>query len=343
MNKNISRQPVIVGIFIFIGVVILVLGVLLLGGQHQSFERTIALNAVFDDIEGLKAGDNIWYAGVKVGVVKYISFTKEAKVQIGMKVQEEAEKYIHKDSKARISSNGLMGNKIIIIYDGTSTSPLVADNDFLETEKIYGAKDMLNMLDSSNRNLMTISKNIKNITSRMLDGNGTISVLLNDSNLSHNLKSEITGLESTLNHFRKTAEKSGDVMDNLVQFSSQLNKPGNSVNDIVTDTVIYNNLRNSITQLRESMYAITEFVNNLEAASEQLHSNDNPAGVILNDKQAAENLKAAVKNLNAASKKLDEDLEAVQHNFLLRGYFKDKEKEEHKKSKAAKDSASKNK
>ena len=50
--------------------------------------------------------------------------------------------------------------------------------------------------------------------------------------------------------------------------------------------------------------------------------------MMLNDQQAASNIKVTLQNLRSGSQKLDEDLEAVQHNFLLRGFFKKKAKKE---------------
>jgi phospholipid/cholesterol/gamma-HCH transport system substrate-binding protein len=50
------------------------------------------------------------------------------------------------------------------------------------------------------------------------------------------------------------------------------------------------------------------------------------AGLLLNDPAAAASVKVTLQNLQAASRKLDEDLEALQHNFLLKGFFKKKAK-----------------
>ncbi|HPU95228.1 MAG TPA: MCE family protein, partial [Candidatus Gracilibacteria bacterium] len=63
------------------------------------------------------------------------------------------------------------------------------------------------------------------------------------------------------------------------------------------------------------------FVNNLNRA---ITTSNSPAGVLLSDKEAAAHLQETMKNLESGSKKLDEDLEALQHNFLFRGYFKNK-------------------
>jgi phospholipid/cholesterol/gamma-HCH transport system substrate-binding protein len=69
---------------------------------------------------------------------------------------------------------------------------------------------------------------------------------------------------------------------------------------------------------------------NLDHASGQLTKSDNAVGILLNDPKTADQLKTLMNNLKASSKKLDENMEALQHNFLLRGFFKKKAKEEAK-------------
>jgi phospholipid/cholesterol/gamma-HCH transport system substrate-binding protein len=62
--------------------------------------------------------------------------------------------------------------------------------------------------------------------------------------------------------------------------------------------------------------------------NEGLQNKNSPAGMLLSDEKTAAGLKITLQNLQSASKKLDEDLEAVQHNFLLRGFFKKKAKKD---------------
>jgi phospholipid/cholesterol/gamma-HCH transport system substrate-binding protein len=103
-------------------------------------------------------------------------------------------------------------------------------------------------------------------------------------------------------------------------------------NDLVTDTVVFSKLRTTVSQLQKVADQSKEIMGNLDSATVNLNKGLNnknaPAGMFLHDEKTAAGLKNTLQNLQSASKKLDEDLEAVQHNFLLRGFFKKKAKKD---------------
>ena len=86
MSTTKNKKSVIVGIFILIGIGLLVAIILVMGGQRKSFAKTISVRARFEDVSGLQTGNNIWLAGVKVGTVKTIDFTPDSKVEVGMSI-----------------------------------------------------------------------------------------------------------------------------------------------------------------------------------------------------------------------------------------------------------------
>jgi phospholipid/cholesterol/gamma-HCH transport system substrate-binding protein len=78
--------------------------------------------------------------------------------------------------------------------------------------------------------------------------------------------------------------------------------------------------------IREASKNAKELTNNLNLVSYNLKDSSNLAGVLFYDKQAANNLKLTVENLQSGTKKFDEDMEALQHSFLFRDFFKKKSK-----------------
>jgi phospholipid/cholesterol/gamma-HCH transport system substrate-binding protein len=321
-----NNKPVIVGIFILLGILILVAAIFTLGGQKKTFVKSFTIHAVFDDVSGLLKGGNIWFSGVKVGTVKKISFYGKSQVQVTMSIENEAESYIHKDAKAKIGTDGLIGNKIIIIYGGDSSLPQVEKNDFLAVEKAMTTDDMLATLQANNKNLLNITNDFKSISKKIDSGNGTLATLLNDPSMAKKLNSSVDNLQATVANFKAVSASSKNVLANLQDFSGKLNKPGNSMNELVTDTVIFKNIKGTLAQLQQASKEVNQFTVNLKITSEKLNQKDNMAGVLLNDPAAATAVKITLQNLQAASHKLDEDLEALQHNFLLKGFFKQKAK-----------------
>ncbi len=129
MMASDNRRKIVVGAFILIGLVIFILGVFTLGSQKKAFVKSFTVDVVFNDIQGLKTGNNVWFSGVKIGTIKKIQFFGTSQVQVFLNIEEEAHKYIHKDASASISSDGLIGNKIIVITGGTPKFPFVEDGD----------------------------------------------------------------------------------------------------------------------------------------------------------------------------------------------------------------------
>src|SRR5215218_7576526 len=124
MRSTKNRRAVIVGIVLSLGLLIFMVGVFTLGGQKKTFSSSISLKAVFKDVNGLQKGNNIWFSGVKVGTIRSVAFDPAARVIVTMNVEESVQPYIHTDAHAKVGSDGLIGNRIIVIYGGTAAAPM---------------------------------------------------------------------------------------------------------------------------------------------------------------------------------------------------------------------------
>jgi len=314
------RKRMAVGIFIFLGLAILVIGVLTIGGQHKAFVRTISVRAIFDDIQGLQTGNNVWLSGMKVGTVKKIAFYGSSQVEIVLSIEHQAQSHIRRDAKVRISTDGLVGNKIVVISGGSEAAPMVANNDLLTTEHLPGLQEMTATLQASNNNLLEITGSLRTITKKLNDGQGTLGQLINDPSIADQLKASIL-------HLRAASAGSEKMIANLQVFSAGLHKPGGLANELVNDTVVFQQVRHTVATLNEAAATASEFSAALRTAGQGLNDTNTPIGMILHDEGTAADLQRTIKNLRVSSKELSDDLEAVQHNFLLRGFFKKKNKE----------------
>lgn len=315
-----------VGLFILFSIALFVTGALILGGQQKRFEKTITLKAVFNDIEGLREGNNVWFSGVKVGAVKDISFYGESQVEVSMRVERKVRQYIRKDAKVKIGSDGFIGNKILVIEGGSLEAPQVESGDRLQTVAPLNTEDMIATLQENNRNLADITHNFKRLSAQLVEGQGAVGALFSDSALAMNFK-------QTLNNLEIVSANTAKASDALALFTSKLNTEGSLVNNLLTDTTVFHQLKSSVAELQKSSLSVASLTENLSKAGEQLGSTNNALGTLLNDRQFNDRLKNVMENLESGSVKLDENLEAMQHNFLFRGYFRNKEKAEQREAK----------
>ncbi|MBD1392699.1 MlaD family protein [Mucilaginibacter glaciei] len=319
MDASDNKKSITVGIFVLLGVVVFVIGVLTLGGQNKSFVKSIHISSVFSDVAGLKKGNNVWFSGVKVGVIKSIHFTGNSQVDVVMSIEAASQQYIHSNAGVRISSDGLIGNKIIVIDGGSPSAPIVQDGDVLRAEKVMSTDDVLKTLQQNNQNLLAITTDFKTLSKQILAGKGTVGALLADSNMAMQLKSAMRNLQAT-------TQTASLMAAQLNQFTGKMNTKGGLADKLLTDTVAYARIQESVTKLKEAANNATILTDNLNKASNKLNSTDNVLGVLLNDPKSAVKVQNTINTLQQSSVKLNDDLEAVQHNFLLKGFFKKREK-----------------
>ena len=335
MKTEPKKRAVTVGMFIFIGLIFLMAGILAVGNLRSAFVKKIQVTAIFEDVNGLQKGNNVWFSGVKIGTVSNLSFSGESEVLVVIKIDEKSQPYIRKDAKVKISTDGLIGNKIIVIYGGTPQAEPVEDGDMLAIEKMASTEEMMSTLQENNRNLLAITTDFKTISKKIVDGEGSVGKLLQDESLYKSLDVTLASLQRSSAHAEKLTSAISD-------YGGKLNRKGSLANDLVTDTTVFKNVQASVRQLQKLTTTAAEATANLKSASvnvenatSKLDNKNSPLGVLLYDDQSAANLKATLRNLEGGTAKLDENMRAAQDNFLLRRYFK-------KKGKADKKAADKN-
>lgn len=314
-----NKKALAVGIFLALGIVVFVIGVFTLGGQQKSFEKSIHISAVFNDVAGLKKGNDVWFSGVKVGTISEIKFVGIAQVKVKMRVDQATQQYIHRNSGVHIGTDGLIGNKLIVIDGGSPQAPVVQDGDALQVEKLPSTDDILKTLQLNNQNLLAITTDFKLLSHKILQGKGTVGALMADSVMGMQLRHSMSNLQAATSGAAQLAVQ-------LDQFGKRLNTKGGFADKLLTDTMTFNRVKGAVAQLQQAAANATILTNNLNKASNKLNTTDNTLGELLNDPKGAAQIQSTLKNLQESSVKLNDDLEALQHNFLLKGFFKAKAK-----------------
>ena len=148
MKKDTSNK-IRLGIFISLGIAVFIFGIYFIGERQQLFRGTFRVSGVFKDIAGLQAGDNVRLSGINVGTVENISIVSDTSVRVEIVIDESTRKFIKKDAVASIGSEGLMGNKILVITPGTGEKMEIENNDTLETVQPINMDDILDIIKNN--------------------------------------------------------------------------------------------------------------------------------------------------------------------------------------------------
>ena len=327
MEPTGKKRAVIVGVFVFVGLLIFVVAVMMLGKQQKLFNRSIQVKAVFKDVNGLSVGRNILYSGVKVGTVKKISFLRTNQILVLMNIDRSAQEFLHKDISARISSEGLMGNKIVMLTGGNPNMPVIEDQDQLSVTSGLSTEEIMSTLQVNNKSLVEITDNLKVITKGIVDGKGTLGKLITEDTVYKNLNTTMAGLNETVNNTRRLTSA-------LSLYASKLQTKGVLSNDLVTDTMVFAQLRSAVTGMNAVAENANQAVQDLQQASAgvrtDLANTNAPAGMLLQDTAFANSLRNTIFNLETGTSKLDTNMMALRNNFLFRGYFRKQAKRERK-------------
>lgn len=319
MTMRDNTRHILLGVFVAVGVGLFVLAVLTVGSRQQSFASTARILVLFDDAQGLQPGNNVWLSGVKIGTVKRISLDENNRVEVLLSIGRGPFLHIYRDTRGKIGTDGFIGNRIVILYGGTKAAGRVPEMAVLAGEQTVRTEDMLATLQENNKNLLVITGELKVIAHKINTGGGTLGALLNDERMAGQLRQTVGGLHSA-------AETAAELTEKLDVFAGTLNDSTGLVHRAITDTALFRRLTETLEGLHLAADRVADAAGDIRRGTEGLKSDRTPAGVLLHSEEVADDLRVTMEHLRASSQKLDEDLEALQHNFLLRGFFRKKEK-----------------
>jgi len=183
------------GLFIVVGSVLLVFGLFFIGKQKNLFVSVFPIKAVFNNVSGLKVGNNVRFGGIAVGTVDGIQLLSDTSVQVNMNIKSEVRKFIKQDASASIGSDGLVGDRVVLISPGSMNREPVKDNEILVSHAPVETEQIMAGLKTSADNAAIITQQLAEVAYKVNHGRGIISRLLGDSSLGNNLNATMVNLK----------------------------------------------------------------------------------------------------------------------------------------------------
>lgn len=184
------------GMFVIIGLVAFTSTIYFVGKQKNLFGSTFQLNSHFKNVSGLEVGNNVLFSGINVGTVSEIQLITDTSVVVRLLIDKEVQKFIKKDALASIGSDGLMGDKVLVISPGIVSKIRVSDNDTIATIKAIEMDEIMRSIKTSIDNASIITDELAQFTYKMNHGNGALSKLITDEKFANSMTKTLTNLQT---------------------------------------------------------------------------------------------------------------------------------------------------
>lgn len=347
-NENSSIWKL--GIFIIIGILLFIIAIYFIGINRNLFGSNFSLRSEFKNVSGLKEGSNVRLSGINIGTVSKIEFISDSLVLVKLLIKDNVQQYIKTDATASIGSDGLVGDKVLIISPGTTSKSVVKDNDIIASSRTIELEDIMNSVKKSTDNAEIITNQLANFSYKMNDNKGFLTKMMTNKEFANSIERTITNLELSTKEIAK--------------FAPKINNPNGAISKLFVDKDFANRIENTISNLQKSSDDLTDFtakintensvltklmtdktfankfettLQNIETSSNELakftvklNDENNVLSKLIDNKRLGKAIDTTITNLETGAKGINELEAAAKNNFLLKGYFKKKGREKEK-------------
>ena len=281
-------------------------------GSTDLFSHGRHLRARFDTAQDLKIGDRVKMAGVEIGRVEKIALDQD-KVLVMMKLRTDAQ--VKTDSKAVIKFTGLMGQNFVAISFGSAAAPLADENTPLETTEQPDLSAIMTKLDNAAAGIENVTKvfsgdkldnilgpitdfmkqnsapltatiaNIKNVSSQIAAGQGTIGKLIYEDAL-------YTTALTTVSNLQDTADSAKDIIASAKLVMNDVTAGKGTIGKLLTDETLYHAATGSMTNLNSILFKVNQ--------------GNGTIGKLVNDQEFYRNAKLSLQKLDKAADGLED-------------------------------------
>lgn len=312
------------GLLVLSGLLLFILTLYIIGKNENLFGSSFEIRARFTNVNGLLPGNNIRFAGIQAGTVKGIRIIDDTTIEVVLSINKDMKPYIHKNALTSLGTEGLMGNKVINIFPQTGIAPVVQAGDILSTPRNVSTDEMLQTLANTNNNIADISADLK-ATIRRINQSSALWTILGDGGLA-------THIQSSLNDISQASANANGMTRDLREIIGDAKNGKGSIGSLMRDTAFATSLARAIETIRSAGNKADQLAGTLDETVRDIHQQvtggKGPVNTLLTDSGLVVKLNASMENIREGTNSFNQDMEALKHNFLLRGYFRKQAKQQ---------------
>lgn len=225
--KNLEKK---IGIFVCLVLVMLLAIFFFMGRERGIFTKKYTLFLTVDSGSGFIEGLPVKLLGFRIGRVKALSLTSDAKVRVALEINKEYQRWIRKGSVAKMLKEGFIGDTVVEVSVGPPSDQILEDGGELAFEKVGGVEDLA-------KEIKPILQEIKEITSYINNPEGDIKkTVANIGMLSEGLLVTKDTLDETVKGIKDTAEIATSAFTKINDISRKTSPVVDKAMTITSDT-----------------------------------------------------------------------------------------------------------
>ncbi len=206
MENHSQKFKVRLGLFITGGLALFIIAIFIIGKQQNLFNPVYTLSADFFNVSGLQVGNNVRFSGIDIGTVDNISIVNDSTVRVKMLIKKEVQKFIKTDSEVGIGSEGLIGDRIVIIAQGSSGASMAPDGYKLVANEPVETDAIIESLGVTAGYAEVIADQMADIMIKINSGQGALGQLIQDSAFAKNLSQTMINLKKSSKGINESVE-----------------------------------------------------------------------------------------------------------------------------------------
>ena len=270
-QQQVKWSQLRVGITVLVATVTLFVLIFFMSGTVSPFSRKVRLRSYFENAAGLVKGAPVRVAGVDIGNVDAIHIVnfpdrKLTPVEVVMKISADRAVNVPNDSRATLSTQGVLGATFVDIDSSHASKRPVKDNDELQTTESPGISDVLKSSQGTIDKLNVILNRVDDIVAAIQNGKGSVGKIINDPELYNRANATIAQLQKLTNQVSEGKGSIGKLLyseelyDRINDSVTKLNKMVDDVNSgkgnlgkLLKDEQLYANLNQTAAKLKDLM------------------------------------------------------------------------------------------
>ena len=207
-----------VGLLIVVAFAVLFIAAVKLGQAANLFAERYELVALLPNASGLREGGSVTVAGQLSGIIKSIDFLPAdgdttQSLKVIMNVDERIREQIRSNSRIKVRTMGLLGDKTLDISPGTVPNAIMEAGDTLEVEPSLDYEQVLAQAAGAVGDMVQLTADLRAITGGLVRGEGTMGQLLSNRTLYDELAGTLTQTNSLLARLQTPGGTFGRLLD----------------------------------------------------------------------------------------------------------------------------------